>query len=275
MISGESCRSRLSSTACRAIWPLVANELRYDRFPFIVRQQEDKTRSLLIHQGVPMNILEFQSVKKDYRLGETTVQALRGVDLAVGKGEFAAILGASGSGKTTLLNLAGAIDEPSSGVVKINGQDTAALSNDRKAELRNTTIGFIFQTFNLVPVLSALENVMLALQIRGGRISGIRSAAEQRLEEVGLADCMRQRPDKLSGGQRQRVAIARALVTNPLLILADEPTANLDHVTAQSIIELMKELNEKKQVTFIFSTHDQRLINEVKRVVRLEDGKIV
>lgn len=222
-----------------------------------------------------MNIVEFQDVKKDYRLGETTVQALRGVDLIVGKGEFAAILGASGSGKTTLLNLAGAIDDPTGGIVKINGRNTAQLSNNRKAELRNTTIGYIFQTFNLIPVFSALENVMLALQIRGGHMSGIRNAAEQRLEEVGLADCTRQRPDKLSGGQRQRVAIARALVTNPLLILADEPTANLDHRTAQSIIDLMKELNEKKQVTFIFSTHDQRLINEVRRVIRLEDGKIV
>ncbi len=222
-----------------------------------------------------MNILEFHNVKKDYRLGETTVHALRGVDLAVQQGEFAAILGASGSGKTTLLNLAGAIDDPTEGSVVINGKDISRLSDDEKAELRNRTIGYVFQTFNLVSVLTALENVMLALQIRGGKRSAIRGEAEDRLDEVGLLDFMHHRPDKLSGGQRQRVAIARALVTRPLLIFADEPTANLDHHTAQSIIDLMKELNEKEKVTFIFSTHDQRLIDSVKRVVRLEDGVIV
>ncbi len=222
-----------------------------------------------------MNILEFHNVKKDYHLGETIVHALRGVDLTVGKGEFAAVLGTSGSGKTTLLNLAGAIDEPTDGSVIINGQDIAGLTDNEKAELRNKTIGYIFQMFNLISVLSALENVMLSLQIRGGRLSAIREEAAQRLDDVGLADFMHHRPDKLSGGQRQRVAIARALVTKPLLIFADEPTANLDHKTAMSIIELMKELNEKENVTFVFSTHDQRLIDMVKRVVRLEDGKIV
>ncbi len=222
-----------------------------------------------------MNILEFQNVKKNYRLGETTVHALRGVDLAVQQGEFAAIRGASGSGKTTLLNLAGAIDDPTEGSVIINGKDISRLSDNEKAELRNKTIGYVFQTFNLVSVLTALENVMLALQIRGGKRSAIREEAKDRLDEVGLADFMHHRPDKLSGGQRQRVAIARALVTKPLLIFADEPTANLDHETAQSIIDLMKELNETEKATFIFSTHDQRLIDRVKRVVRLEDGRIV
>jgi putative ABC transport system ATP-binding protein len=222
-----------------------------------------------------MNILEFHNVKKDYRLGETTVHALRGVDLEVQQGEFAAILGASGSGKTTLLNLAGAIDDPTDGRVSINGQDISLLTDNQKAELRNRTVGYVFQNFNLLSVLTALENVMLALQIRGGRLPAIRAEAAQRLGEVGLADFLQHRPDKLSGGQRQRVAIARALITKPLLIFADEPTANLDHETAQSIIDLMKDLNEKEKVTFIFSTHDQRLIDEVKRVVRLEDGKIV
>jgi putative ABC transport system ATP-binding protein len=222
-----------------------------------------------------MNILEFQNVKKDYHLGETTVHALRGVDLAVQQGEFAAILGASGSGKTTLLNLAGAIDDPTEGRVIINDHDIAQLTDNQKAELRNKTIGYVFQNFNLISVLSALENVMLALQIRGGSRAAIREQAMDRLDEVGLADFMHHRPDKLSGGQRQRVAIARALVTRPLLIFADEPTANLDHHTAGSIIDLMKELNEKEKVTFIFSTHDQRLIDRVQRVVRLEDGKIV
>jgi len=222
-----------------------------------------------------MNILEFNDVKKEYRLGETTVRALRGVNLTVGKGEFIAVLGASGSGKTTLLNLAGAIDEPTAGDVQVNGRSIAGMADDARAELRNRTIGYIFQNFNLVSVLTALENVMLSLQIRGGRTADIRQEAARRLDDVGLADFLRHRPDKLSGGQRQRVAIARALVTNPLLVLADEPTANLDHETAQSIIDLMKELNEAEGVTFLFSTHDQRLINEVKRVVRIDDGKIV
>jgi putative ABC transport system ATP-binding protein len=222
-----------------------------------------------------MNILEFHNVKKDYHLGETIVHALRGVDLTIEKGEFAAILGASGSGKTTLLNLAGVIDDPTEGEVVIGGNAVSRLSDNRKAELRSRTIGYIFQTFNLIPVLSALENVMLSLQIRGGSTANIKAEAKRRLEEVGLAGFARHRPDKLSGGQRQRVAIARALITRPLLIFADEPTANLDHQTAQSIIDLMKDLNEKEQVTFVFSTHDQRLISAVKRVVRLDDGRIV
>ncbi len=222
-----------------------------------------------------MSILEFQDVKKDYRLGDTTVQALRGVDLSIEKGEFIAVLGASGSGKTTLLNLIGAIDDPTVGTVVINGSDIAQLTDGKKAELRNKTIGYIFQMFNLISVLTAIENVMLALQIRGGRLSSVREEAALRLDEVGLADFMHHRPDKLSGGQRQRVAIARALITKPLLILADEPTANLDHQTARSIIDIMREMNEKENVTFVFSTHDQRLIDAVKRVVRIDDGKIV
>ena len=222
-----------------------------------------------------MSILEFRNVKKDYRLGDTTVRALRGVDLSVEKGEFIAILGASGSGKTTLLNLAGAIDDPTEGTVVINNSNIAELTDNKKADLRNKSIGYIFQTFNLISVLTALENVMLTLQIRGGRMSLIREEASQWLDEVGLADYMGHRPDKLSGGQRQRVAIARALIAKPLLILADEPTANLDSETARSIIDLMKEMNEKENVTFVFSTHDQRLIDAVERVVRLDDGKVV
>ena len=222
-----------------------------------------------------MNILEFHNVKKEYQLGETTVRALRGVDLSIEAGEFIAILGASGSGKTTLLNLAGAIDDPTEGEIIINGRTVSQLTENEKADVRNATIGYIFQNFNLVSVLSALENVMLPLQIRGGRSSDIKTEAQRRLDEVGIGEFARHRPDKLSGGQRQRVAIARALITRPLLIFADEPTANLDHQTASSIIDLMKDLNEKEQVTFVFSTHDQRLIDRVKRVVRIDDGKIV
>lgn len=222
-----------------------------------------------------MNILEFQNVKKDYRLGKTLVSALRGVDLTIDAGEFIAILGPSGSGKTTLLNLAGVIDTPTDGEILINGKKTSGLTDNEKAELRNETIGYIFQMFNLISVLSAWENVMLPLQIKGGRTSVIKAEARRLLEEVGLADFLHHRPDNLSGGQRQRVAIARALITNPRLVFADEPTANLDHTTAFSIIDLMKDLNEKRNCTFVFSTHDQRLIDRVKRVVRIDDGKIV
>ena len=222
-----------------------------------------------------MNILEFRDVKKEYHLGETTVQALRGVDLSIEEGDFIAILGASGSGKTTLLNLAGVIDEPSGGKIIVNGKDISWLTDNEKADVRNEALGYVFQTFNLVSVLSALENVMLPLQIRGGRSSDITAEAKRRLEEVGLGEFLHHRPDKLSGGQRQRVAIARALITRPLLIFADEPTANLDHGTASSIIDLMKALNERDKVTFVFSTHDQRLIDRVKRVVRIDDGKIM
>jgi putative ABC transport system ATP-binding protein len=214
-------------------------------------------------------------VTKDYHLGETIVHALQGIDLTVQQGEFAAILGTSGSGKTTLLNLAGIIDDPTVGQVAINGHDIRSLSDNRKAELRSKAIGYVFQNFNLISVLSAIENVMLSLQIKGGSPSTIRKEAQDRLAEVGLGEFMHHRPDKLSGGQRQRVAIARALITRPLLIIADEPTANLDHKTAKSIITLMKDLNRKENVTFLFSTHDQRLIDMVDRVIRLEDGRIV
>ena len=222
-----------------------------------------------------MDILKFTSVTKDYHLGETIVHALQGIDLAVRQGEFAAILGTSGSGKTTLLNLAGIIDDPTAGEVAISNQAISRLSDNQKAELRSRTIGYVFQNFNLVSVLSALENVMLSLQIKGGSPASIRKEAQDRLAAVGLHDFMHHRPDKLSGGQRQRVAIARALITRPLLIIADEPTANLDHRTAISIITLMKDLNRKENVTFLFSTHDQRLIDMVDRVIRLEDGRIV
>jgi putative ABC transport system ATP-binding protein len=216
--------------------------------------------------------VELEAVEKVYRLGETRVHALQGVDLSLSEGEFVAIWGPSGSGKTSLLNLVGVIDDPTAGVVRIEGTEVSRLSENQKAELRNRHIGFIFQSFNLVPVLSALENVMLPLQIRGG--ADARTKALRRLEEVGLADFVRHRPDKLSGGQRQRVAIARALVTGPGLVIADEPTANLDSETSHHIIELMRNLNEAEGTTFIFSTHDPRLLDQVKRLVRLEDGRI-
>ena len=221
-----------------------------------------------------MALIELAGVEKTYRLGQTEVRALRGVDLAVDEGEFVAVWGPSGSGKTSLLNLIGVIDEPTSGSVRIAGEDVAGLSENYKAELRNLRIGFIFQNFNLVPVLSALENVMLPLQIRGETSAKAKQEALRRLEEVELAEFVRHRPDKMSGGQRQRVAIARALVTDPDLIIADEPTANLDSETSHRIIELMRQLNDEEGTTFIFSTHDPRLLDQVRRLVKLEDGQI-
>jgi putative ABC transport system ATP-binding protein len=222
-----------------------------------------------------MALIEMKNIKKDYSLGEAVVQALRGVDLQIDQGEFVAVWGPSGSGKTTLLNLIGAIDEPTEGLLEIAGQDVRSLSDNQRSELRNETIGFIFQGFNLIPVLSALENVMLPLQIRGLSAAGAKSKALDRLEAVGLKDFIRHRPFKMSGGQQQRVAIARALATDPSLVIADEPTANLDSETARMIIGLMRQLNDKEKTTFIFSTHDQRLLDQVNRLVRLEDGRIV
>jgi putative ABC transport system ATP-binding protein len=222
-----------------------------------------------------MALIEMQNIKKDYFLGETVVHALQGIDLQIDKGEFIAIWGPSGSGKTTLLNLIGAIDEPSTGNLAIAGKEVRSLSDNQRSELRNETIGFIFQGFNLIPVLSALENVMLPLQIRGASLGEAKAKALSRLQEVGLSEVIRHRPAKMSGGQQQRVAIARALVNDPSLVIADEPTANLDSETARMIIGLMRELNEKEATTFIFSTHDQRLLDRVKRLVRLEDGRIV
>lgn len=222
-----------------------------------------------------MALIEVENIKKDYFLGETVVRALRGINLNIDKGEFVAVWGPSGSGKTTLLNLIGAIDEPTEGSLVIAGRDIRSLSDNQRSELRNEAVGFIFQGFNLVPVLSGLENVMLPLQIKGVSSAEAKAKAMARLEEVGLADLVHHRPFKMSGGQQQRVAIARALVTDPSLVIADEPTANLDSETARMIIGLMRKLNEKEKTTFIFSTHDQRLLDQVDRLVRLEDGRIV
>jgi putative ABC transport system ATP-binding protein len=222
-----------------------------------------------------MALIEMTNITKDYFLGETTVHALQGIDLTVDTKEFLAIWGPSGSGKTTLLNLIGAIDDPTEGRLTIAGTDVHSLSDNNRSELRNETIGYIFQGFNLVPVLSALENVMLPLQIKGASSKEAKEKALYRLQEVGLTEFIHHRPSKMSGGQQQRVAIARALVNDPSLVIADEPTANLDTETARMIISIMRDLNEKDAITFIFSTHDQRLLDRVRRLVRLEDGRII
>jgi putative ABC transport system ATP-binding protein len=215
-------------------------------------------------------------VTKDYELGRTRVTALRGVTLEVARGEFMAVAGPSGSGKSTLLNLMGCLDHPTSGRVVVGEEDVAALGDDALSDLRARQIGFIFQTFNLIPVLSALENVEFPLLFqgrRGGRAAG-RERARRALEEVGLGDFVRHRPDELSGGQRQRVAVARALVTDPVIVLADEPTANLDSATGDAIIALMLDLNRRDGTTFIFSTHDARVMAHAHRVVHLADGRL-
>jgi putative ABC transport system ATP-binding protein len=221
-----------------------------------------------------MALIELDDVVKVYRLGQTMVPAVKGVTLSIAPGEYAAVSGPSGSGKTTLLNLIGIIDEPTTGSVRFAGTDLAKLSDDQKSELRSRSIGFVFQNFNLIPVLSALENVILPLQIRGVSHREARQRALRRLEQVGLQDFAAHRPDKLSGGQRQRVSIARALAADPLLIIADEPTGNLDSETALRIVELLRELNRVEKTTIIFSTHDERLLAQVDRHIHLVDGRL-
>ena len=214
-----------------------------------------------------------RDVSKTYRLGKVTVTALAGVSLAVKAGEFLAVAGPSGSGKTTLLNLIGCLDTPTSGEVAIDGQAINGLSPGRRADLRARKLGFVFQTFNLIPVLTAWENVeypLLLQRDRGDVAARVRAA----LEHVGLADRARHRPPELSGGQQQRVAIARALVTDPALVLADEPTANLDSRTGHEIVELMRRLNRERGTTFVFSTHDPRIVNAADRVLEISDGRL-
>jgi putative ABC transport system ATP-binding protein len=219
-------------------------------------------------------ICQLVAVTKSYPMGDLLVQALRGVDVAIGAGEFTVFAGPSGSGKSTALNLLGCLDRPTSGQVFLDGQNVATLGDDALGAVRARRIGFIFQSFNLIPVLTASENVDLALRLAG--VEGARAErVERALTEVGLKDYLHRRPSQLSGGQQQRVAIARALVKAPAIVIADEPTANLDSTNGEAILDLMREMNEKNGVTFLFSTHDPMVIARAKRVVRLKDGEIV
>ena len=223
-----------------------------------------------------MSVVQVDRVFKEYKLGKQKVVALRDVSLVVRKGEFLAIAGPSGSGKSTLLNLIGCIDTPSEGGIFIEGREVSQRTPDQLAELRSRYIGFVFQTFNLLPVLSAWENVEYPLLHRrdlGGKER--RKRVERYLAVVGLADYSKHRPNELSGGQRQRVAIARALATRPRIVLADEPTANLDHKTGRGVLALMRAINRKEGTTFIFSTHDANVIAMADRVVRLSDGRLI
>jgi putative ABC transport system ATP-binding protein len=220
-------------------------------------------------------IVSLRAVEKRYRLGAVEVPALRGVTLDIEAGEFAVIAGPSGSGKTTLLNLIGCVDVASAGQVVVAGEDTGALSEAALTALRLRALGFIFQSFNLVSVLDAFQNVEFPLLLQGGLSRAERARRVDALfERVGLAQNKHHRPGELSGGQRQRVAIARALVTNPRIVLADEPTANLDSRTGQDIIDLMKELNTTQGTTFIFSTHDPKVMRHAGRLIELVDGQI-
>lgn len=222
------------------------------------------------------SVVSFENVSKDYILGEQIVQALRDITLSIASGAFLAIAGPSGSGKSTLLNLIGCIDTPTHGKLFINGQDITGRTPDELSGLRARTIGFIFQTFNLFPVLSAEENVEYPLlQFKELNAAERRSRVAEYLDIVGLSRFAAHRPNQLSGGQRQRVAIARALATHPKIILADEPTANLDHATGESILGLMKDINGKLGTTFIFSTHDARVMAIADSVTYIEDGQIV
>lgn len=222
-----------------------------------------------------MSLIKLKEVNKVFHMGDADVYALSDINLTIGSGEFTSLLGPSGSGKTSLLNLMGLIDHPSRGDVSLMGTKINGQPDNEVAEIRNRTIGYIFQNFNLIEVLTALENVMFPLQIRGENERFARKAAMESLDAIGIGHLADRRPKQMSGGQQQRVAIARAIVTEPEIILADEPTANLDSVNSESIIQLMKELNIGKGITFVFSTHDPRLINGVSRKITMKDGQIV
>jgi len=222
-----------------------------------------------------MSLITIDRVSKEYQLGDEVVHALRNISLSVEQGVFLAIAGPSGSGKSTLLNLIGCIDSPTSGRILIDQRDVSGLAPDQLAEVRARTIGFVFQTFNLFPVLTAAENVEYPLlQFTEMARRERQRRVAQFLEIVGLAGYARHRPNELSGGQRQRVAIARALATHPRVVLADEPTANLDHRTGDGVLELMKHINRTSGTTFVFSTHDKKVIAMADRLVRIEDGRI-
>jgi putative ABC transport system ATP-binding protein len=220
-------------------------------------------------------ILKLRNIRRRFMLGETHIDALNDISLDIRAGEFLAVWGPSGSGKSTLMNVIGLIDAPTAGEVNFDGQDTHLLNDDALTEFRSHKLGFVFQNFNLVPVLSALENVMLPLQIRGEKEAKARDRAASALVDVGLERFIHSLPDKLSGGQRQRVAIARALVVEPRLVIADEPTANLDSENSRMVVELMREMNRARKVTFVFTTHDPRLLEHVDRKILLRDGNIV
>jgi putative ABC transport system ATP-binding protein len=219
-------------------------------------------------------VLEARGLKKTYRQGKVDVEALRGIDLTLESGEFTVLAGPSGSGKTTLLNLVGALDRPTAGTLRVGGHDLERMRPAELARFRRNEVGFVFQAYNLLPVLSALENAELVLELQGKPRTECHDRAAEMLRAVGLGDLLGRRPAELSGGQQQRVAVARAIAAAPKLVLADEPTANLDSRTGEALLDLMAELNRDHGVTFLFSSHDPKVIERARRVVYLVDGRI-
>jgi putative ABC transport system ATP-binding protein len=222
-----------------------------------------------------MEVVKIDNVTRVYNIGKVETKALRGVTLSIENGEFTTLVGPSGSGKTTLLQLIGCLDQPTSGHVYINGKDVSSLNRNQRADMRRGTIGFIFQFFALIPTLSAYENVEMPLLLNGHTANERRDRVMELLSAVGLSDRANNRPDQLSGGEQQRVAVARALAPKPALILADEPTANLDTTNGAQVMEIMTRLNQETGVTFVFATHDPRVVKFARRVVTLRDGVIV
>ena len=222
-----------------------------------------------------MNIVECVDVNKAYQQGQVKVQALKDVSLQIEKGEFLAVAGPSGSGKTTLLNMIGGLDRIDSGSIFVDSEAFATMSQSQLANLRLYKIGFVFQAYNLIPVLSAIENVEYVMLLQGLPTHERREKARAILDDVGLEGKYNRRPAELSGGQQQRVAVARAIVSDPSIVLADEPTANLDSKTGQGLLEMMKQMNAEKQITFIFSTHDHMVMEYARRLVKLRDGRLV
>ena len=222
-----------------------------------------------------MTVIKTENISRIYRQGEIEVKALTGVSVTFEKGEFTAIVGPSGSGKTTLLNAIGGLDTPNRGQVVINDQDITKLNDNQLIDFRLHNIGFVFQAYNLIPVLTAQENVEFIMLMQGIDKNERHQRAEKLLTEVGLADQINRRPNQMSGGQQQRVAVARALASKPRFVLADEPTANLDSKSTSNLLDIMARLNEEEGMTFIFSTHDQRVIDKAKRILTLEDGQII
>ena len=222
-----------------------------------------------------MEVAKLTDVTRVYKIGEVETRALNGVSITIGDGEFTSLVGPSGSGKTTLLQLIGCLDKPTSGKVVIAGKETTNLNRNQRADLRKGTIGFVFQFFALIPTLTAYENVEMPLLLNGKNPTERKQRVLELLKAVDMTDRAHHRPDQLSGGQQQRVAVARALATDPKLILADEPTANLDTENGEQVMEIMKRLNNETGTTFVFATHDPRVIKYAKRVVTLQDGLIV
>jgi len=219
-------------------------------------------------------IVELKHLSKIYQQGDLELKAVNDVSLMIRKGDFAALCGPSGSGKTSILNLIGGLDNPTLGEVWLDKTELASLSKSELAEVRKNQIGFVFQSYNLIPVMTAYENAAFVLELQGVDKQEQKQRVMQTLADVGLAGLEHRRPDEMSGGQQQRVAIARAIVTKPAIVLADEPTANVDSHTAEALLDLMQNLNEQQGITFLFSTHDQHVIDRAKRIIKVHDGKV-